>query len=116
MPVRFVSFGHMAGMDSLSERMAEAARQLKDCHADPAATFELAVKLVHTDVEMSWHSTPTNCSTRWGRGLPGLHPELRTSGAGCEGDEGVGCRHQDVELLVRAGGGRHGGDCASRAP
>jgi GAF domain-containing protein len=41
----------MAGMDSLSERMAEAARQLQDHHSDPEATFELAVKLVHSNVE-----------------------------------------------------------------
>lgn len=41
----------MTGMDSLSERMAEAARQLQDHQSDPEATFELAVKLVLANVE-----------------------------------------------------------------
>jgi transcriptional regulator with GAF, ATPase, and Fis domain len=41
----------MAGMDSLSERMAEVARQLQDHQSDPEATFDLATKLVHSNVD-----------------------------------------------------------------
>lgn len=41
----------MSGRDSLSERMAEAARQLQDHHADPEGTFRMAVELAHGNIE-----------------------------------------------------------------
>lgn len=41
----------MSGKDSLSERIADAARQLQDEHDDPNATLRLAVELAHDNVD-----------------------------------------------------------------
>lgn len=41
----------MGGEDSLSERMAEAARQLQDHQDDPEATFRMAVEVAHGSID-----------------------------------------------------------------
>lgn len=41
----------MSGRDSLSQRIAEAARQLQDHHDDPEGTFLMAVELAEGNIE-----------------------------------------------------------------
>ena len=51
-------------MDSLSERMADFARQLQDRQDDPDATFQLAVELARSSIDGSDGAALSSTSTR----------------------------------------------------